>query len=234
MSLANGNLKQQQNVKEKREEEEVQMGWQSYVVPIVGSAFLSTFTYFLGKWDYSFLWILLIVIISVTKSYLWRKRERRLMSLRSTALREREVILAQLQDLPAWVQFPDTERVEWINKVVHQLWPYIGEYARTFMNDFIIPQVKAQMPGIFKNFKFTKMDMGVLRVLSRFTRASTTYQNSMILLIAEQPVQHLEFFGMGGKSKKINRNTASSFGFACECCAQTGGIVQQSSAENAN
>lgn len=31
--------------------------------------------------------------------------------------KEREVIMAQLQDLPAWVQFPDTERVEWINKV---------------------------------------------------------------------------------------------------------------------
>lgn len=25
--------------------------------------------------------------------------------------------MAQLQDLPAWVQFPDTERVEWMNKV---------------------------------------------------------------------------------------------------------------------
>uniref|UniRef100_A0A1I7TLX6 SMP-LTD domain-containing protein n=1 Tax=Caenorhabditis tropicalis TaxID=1561998 RepID=A0A1I7TLX6_9PELO len=68
--------------------------------------------------------------------------------------------MAQLQDLPAWVQFPDTERVEWMNKVIHQLWPYVGEYTKTFMNDFIIPQVKAQMPGMFKNFKFTKMDMG--------------------------------------------------------------------------
>lgn len=50
--------------------------------------------------------------------------------------------MAQLQDLPAWVQFPDTERVEWLNKVIHQLWPYVGEYTKTFMNDFIIPQVK--------------------------------------------------------------------------------------------
>lgn len=32
-----------------------------------------------------------------------------------------QVILAQLQDLPAWVQFPDTERVEWLNKVCFQL-----------------------------------------------------------------------------------------------------------------
>ncbi|CAP35095.2 Protein CBR-ESYT-2 [Caenorhabditis briggsae] len=151
------------------------MTWQSYVLPLIGSALLSTFTFFLGilktnffseicffpgKWDYSVVWVLVIVILSVTKSFLWRKRERRLISLRATALREREVIMAQLQDLPAWVQFPDTERVEWMNKVIHQLWPYVGEYTKTFMNDFIIPQVKAQMPGMFKNFKFTKMDMG--------------------------------------------------------------------------
>ncbi|KAK5964928.1 Extended synaptotagmin-2 [Trichostrongylus colubriformis] len=83
-----------------------------------------------------------------------------LLALRATATREREVITAQLQDLPAWVRFPDTERVEWLNKVIHQLWPYVGEYARVFITDFIIPQVKAQMPGVFKNFKFTKMDMG--------------------------------------------------------------------------
>ncbi|EPB72803.1 C2 domain protein [Ancylostoma ceylanicum] len=101
------------------------MGWSSYVVPVVGSALVST-----------------------------------LIGLRATATRERDVVMAQLQDLPAWVQFPDTERVEWMNKVIHQLWPYIGEYAKVFMADFIIPQVKAQMPSMFKNFKFTKMDMG--------------------------------------------------------------------------
>lgn len=27
--------------------------------------------------------------------------------------------MAQLKDLPAWVQFPDTERVEWLNKVIY-------------------------------------------------------------------------------------------------------------------
>ncbi|VDK79854.1 unnamed protein product [Onchocerca ochengi] len=91
---------------------------------------------------------------------MWRQREKRLLSLRQTALKEREVILAQLQDLPAWVQFPDTERVEWLNKVILQLWPYITEYSKHFMHEYIEPQVKSQLPAIFKSFKFTKMDMG--------------------------------------------------------------------------
>ncbi|ETN69472.1 C2 domain protein [Necator americanus] len=135
------------------------MGWPSYVVPVVGSAIVSTLAFLLGSLGYSYLWIIIIIALSVTKSYLWKKREKKLLGLRATAIRERDVVMAQLQDLPAWVQFPDTERVEWMNKhhketndlflkVIHQLWPYIGEYA------------KAQMPSMFKNFKFTKMDMG--------------------------------------------------------------------------
>ncbi|VDM12278.1 unnamed protein product, partial [Wuchereria bancrofti] len=91
---------------------------------------------------------------------MWRKREKRLLGLRQAALKEREVILAQLQDLPAWVQFPDTERVEWLNKVILQLWPYITEYSKYFMREYIEPEVKSQLPAIFKSFKFTKMDMG--------------------------------------------------------------------------
>ncbi|VDM85939.1 unnamed protein product [Strongylus vulgaris] len=110
------------------------MGWPSYVVPVVGSAIVSTMAFFLGALGYSYFWIIVVIALTVTKT--------------------------QLQDLPAWVQFPDTERVEWMNKVIHQLWPYVGEYAKVFLTDFIIPQVKAQMPSMFKNFKFTKMDMG--------------------------------------------------------------------------
>ncbi|PAV87276.1 hypothetical protein WR25_01388 isoform B [Diploscapter pachys] len=110
------------------------MGINNYLVPILGNAIVATLTFYLGA--------------------------KGLLALRATATREREVIMTMMHELPAWVQFPDTERVEWINKVIAQLWPYISEYGRTFMTDFIIPQVKAQMPAPFKNFKFTKMDMG--------------------------------------------------------------------------
>ncbi|KHN78918.1 Extended synaptotagmin-2 [Toxocara canis] len=139
---------------------EEEMAWQSYVVPISGGLTLMGACYYLGHNNYSFFWILLLVLLNVIKSYMWRRREKRLIALRQTAVKEREVIMAQLQDLPAWVQFPDTERVEWINKVIHQLWPYIGEYAKQFMREFVEPQVKSQMPAPFKSFKFTKMDMG--------------------------------------------------------------------------
>ncbi|VDN02827.1 unnamed protein product [Thelazia callipaeda] len=124
------------------------------------SEFFLQSCYLLGSQQFSFGWILVFVALHGLKSHMWRKREKRLMALRQTALKEREVILAQLQDLPAWVQFPDTERVEWLNKVVLQLWPYIGEYSKIFMREYIEPQIKLQLPSIFKTFKFTKIDIG--------------------------------------------------------------------------
>ncbi|VIO90608.1 C2 domain containing protein [Brugia malayi] len=136
------------------------MTWQNYVIPVMGSFIILGSCFLLGYYQFSFGWILILVTLNGLKSYMWRQREKRLLGLRQAALREREVILAQLQDLPAWVQFPDTERVEWLNKVILQLWPYITEYSKYFMREYIEPEVKSQLPAIFKSFKFTKMDMG--------------------------------------------------------------------------
>lgn len=46
--------------------------------------------------------------------------------------------------------------------MLQQLWPYIGEYSKLFMREFIEPQVRAQMPSPFKSFKFLNIDMGDL------------------------------------------------------------------------
>lgn len=73
----------------------------------------------MGQYEFSMMWILVFVILNVVKSKLWKERQRRVIALQQTALREKEVVMAQLKDLPAWVQFPDTERVEWMNKVEH-------------------------------------------------------------------------------------------------------------------
>ena len=32
-------------------------------------------------------------------------------------------------DLPRWVYFPDTDRAEWLNKLVGQLWPALQEHV---------------------------------------------------------------------------------------------------------
>ncbi len=64
------------------------------------------------------------------------------------------------------VQFPDTERCEWINKLTLQLWPYVGEAAKRIIKEQIEPQVKANLPLPFKSFTFESMDMGDIVMLN--------------------------------------------------------------------
>ncbi|XP_040296900.1 extended synaptotagmin-3 [Bufo bufo] len=61
--------------------------------------------------------------------------------------------------LPAWVNFPDVERVEWINKVVRQMWPYFGMYMEKLFHEKIEPLIRASNVHL-NAFTFTKIHFG--------------------------------------------------------------------------
>ncbi|XP_071978249.1 extended synaptotagmin-3 [Engystomops pustulosus] len=61
--------------------------------------------------------------------------------------------------LPAWVNFPDVERVEWINKVVRQMWPFLGTFMEKLFQEKIEPMVRASNIHL-KAFTFTKVHFG--------------------------------------------------------------------------
>lgn len=53
---------------------------------------------------------------------------------RDVALLGEEVALrARMTDLPSWFNFPDVERVQWINTILGILWPRIEAYADTLL-----------------------------------------------------------------------------------------------------
>ncbi|KAJ0059777.1 hypothetical protein NL108_011263, partial [Boleophthalmus pectinirostris] len=57
------------------------------------------------------------------------------------------------------VHFPDVERVEWINKTVKQMWPYISQFVEKLFHETIEPSVKASNAHL-STFCFTKVDIG--------------------------------------------------------------------------
>lgn len=131
-----------------------------YVWPVVGAGLLMYVCYFCGHWNCSSWWIVLLVLLHLLSSLFWKGRQKRVIALQQAALFEKETVLDQLRDLPAWVHFPDTERVEWINKVINQLWPYITEYARHFIKQIVEPQLVSHLPKPLKHFKFDEIDIG--------------------------------------------------------------------------
>nr|XP_027232037.1 extended synaptotagmin-2-like [Penaeus vannamei] len=61
-------------------------------------------------------------------------------------------------ELPPWITFPDTERAEWVNEVIKQLWPRIGEYAKDYCKHILQPDLASRMKPI--SFEFSKIHLG--------------------------------------------------------------------------
>ncbi|KAI3374205.1 hypothetical protein L3Q82_006064 [Scortum barcoo] len=57
------------------------------------------------------------------------------------------------------VHYPDVERVEWLNKTVKQMWPFICQFVDKLFRETIEPAVKGANPHL-SSFCFTKIDMG--------------------------------------------------------------------------
>ncbi|GLH00861.1 Extended synaptotagmin-2 [Gryllus bimaculatus] len=118
--------------------------------------------YLLGYFDLSFAWLLAPVLLSVVRDE-WKKdhEARRCIAKAAATRSEREVILARVDDLPSWVYFPDVERVEWLNRILRQLWPNVNHYARTLLKNSIEPGVRDSLAQYkLQGFRFEKMVLG--------------------------------------------------------------------------
>ncbi|XP_071788056.1 extended synaptotagmin-2-like isoform X1 [Asterias amurensis] len=114
----------------------------------------------MGYFRFSWSWLLLGTVLMV-----WRERngqnKRLTMELaRRATLNERQTIRSAVNNLPSWVYFPDTERAEWLNKMVKQLWPYIEGYVASMLRDTVEPAVQKALPSYLKSFRFEKIKLG--------------------------------------------------------------------------
>uniref|UniRef100_M3ZJC2 Extended synaptotagmin 1 n=1 Tax=Xiphophorus maculatus TaxID=8083 RepID=M3ZJC2_XIPMA len=87
------------------------------------------------------------------------------------------------RDLPAWVNFPDVEKVEWLNKVLQQVWPFVGQYLEKLLMETIAPSIRASSAHL-QTLSFTKVDMGDKVMASRVVgiKAHTENDKGQVLL----------------------------------------------------
>uniref|UniRef100_A0A674EV59 Extended synaptotagmin 2 n=1 Tax=Salmo trutta TaxID=8032 RepID=A0A674EV59_SALTR len=117
--------------------------------------------YVLGYFDFSFSWVL----IGLTIFFWWRRHQghKNNRLTRSLAFLEHEEKTVKqslaTSELPPWVHYPDVERVEWLNKTVKQMWPYICQFVDKLFRETIEPAVKGANAHL-SSFCFTKIDMG--------------------------------------------------------------------------
>ncbi|XP_022073535.2 extended synaptotagmin-1 [Acanthochromis polyacanthus] len=85
------------------------------------------------------------------------------------------------RDLPAWVNFPDVEKVEWLNKVLQQVWPFVGQYLEKLLIETIAPSIRASSTHL-QTLSFTKVDMGDKAMKVVGIKAHTENDKGQVLL----------------------------------------------------
>lgn len=92
-----------------------------------------------------------------------------------------EKVLRAKRDLPPWVNFPDVEKVEWLNKILQQAWPFVGQYLEKLLVETIAPAIRASSIHL-QTLSFTKVNIGdkALKVVG--VKAHTEQDKRQVML----------------------------------------------------
>ena len=82
---------------------------------LVRSAFWAS-VYYIGYLKQNVFWIAL----PLSLNFLWKYRR-----AKNPYMKEQR---SKVSDLPTWIYFPDSDRAEWINQILKQLWPALQEH----------------------------------------------------------------------------------------------------------
>ncbi|NWU99027.1 ESYT3 protein, partial [Upupa epops] len=106
-------------------------------------------------------WVLLGLALWLCWAHNRRWKRDRLAAAFALLEDEREAVSRGLAagNLPAWVHFPDVERVEWLNKVLVQAWPYFGTIMEKTFKEILEPKIRAKNVHL-KTCTFTKIHFG--------------------------------------------------------------------------
>lgn len=132
----------------------------------MGIKFAKTFLlifpiYLLGYLEFSFSWVLiglgLVFWLKRNQGSRFARVNQALAFLEQEERAVRQTVRSS--ELPPWVHFPDVERVEWLNKTVQQMWPYICQFVEKIFKETIEPAVQGANAHL-STFTFSKIDMG--------------------------------------------------------------------------
>ncbi|XP_041801678.1 extended synaptotagmin-1 [Chelmon rostratus] len=92
-----------------------------------------------------------------------------------------ENVFRAKRDLPPWVNFPDVEKVEWLNKILQQTWPFVGQYLEKLLVETIAPAIRASSIHL-QTLSFTKVNIGDKAVKVVGVKAHTEHDKRQVML----------------------------------------------------
>eukprot|EP00897_Mesotaenium_endlicherianum_P001971 jgi/Mesen1/1801/ME000140S00759 len=61
---------------------------------------------------------------------------------------------------PTWVQFPEFERVNWLNQELRDIWPFLNKAASVVIRESLEPVLDRYCPPVFASIRFQKLTLG--------------------------------------------------------------------------
>ncbi|XP_034042124.1 extended synaptotagmin-3 [Thalassophryne amazonica] len=118
--------------------------------------------YLTGYLGLSISWVLLCMLMATW----WKKNRQRKDARFGSAIEfvdnEKHVINKELKSglqMASWVNFPDVEKVDWVNKVVEKAWPFFGMFMEKLLKENIQSTIR-MTNATLKIFTFTKVHFG--------------------------------------------------------------------------
>jgi Ca2+-dependent lipid-binding protein len=128
-----------------------------HLLKILLRFFIYSFLFwFLGRYGFSFLWLILFALIQTIERYYHVLRLERINFFQQLTADFRPAIEKRLTEFPSWISYPDFDRCEWLNKLVEQMWPTIATYMENLVKNTIEPEIKKQISGL----SFERIDLG--------------------------------------------------------------------------
>lgn len=112
--------------------------------------------WFAGKYNFSAAWIAMTLLI-----FVWWEHETREKKLRRKRMQQAvNVAGVKMENLPSWVFAESSERVEWMNNMIHHMWPYIGAMVKKILKENVEPAMQASLPSSLSSLTFETISFG--------------------------------------------------------------------------
>ena len=120
--------------------------------------FVVTFSLWLvGHYHFSFAWIVMILMVFVSWQYQMENKDKRRKRMEKAV---KSSFVDKMENLPAWIYMHDKEQAEWINQILKQMWPYVGEMVYKILKESVEPEMQKNMPKALNTLYFETIDLG--------------------------------------------------------------------------
>ncbi|KAA0707115.1 Extended synaptotagmin-1 [Triplophysa tibetana] len=141
--------------------------------------------YLAGYFGFSLSLVLLCLVVYTGWKHSRDGKKARLQRAMSFLENEEDVTTTRAfrskREIPAWVNFPDVEKVDWINKILQQAWPFIGQYLEKLLVETIAPSIRSASAHL-QTLSFTKVDLGDRAIEVAGVKAYTEHDKRQVIL----------------------------------------------------